>query len=74
MDYLRTGKCAIRIESVKPGEPGSTRRMTYQGVLDVLGALWEVLYLERMEFESVFEVKNGSVVVGWGTVLVGNVP
>ncbi|KAI4192278.1 MAG: hypothetical protein LQ346_004379 [Caloplaca aetnensis] len=74
VDYLRTGKCAIRIESVKPGEPGSTRRMTYQGVLDVLGALWEVLYLERMEFESVFEVKNGSVVVGWGTVLVGNVP
>ncbi|KAL8928152.1 MAG: hypothetical protein Q9208_001862 [Pyrenodesmia sp. 3 TL-2023] len=73
-DYMRTGKCAIRIESVKPGGPGD-RRMTYQGVLDVLGALWEVLYVMRCEFESVFEVKNGTdVVVGWGTVLVGNVP
>ncbi|KAL8901344.1 MAG: hypothetical protein Q9207_005258 [Kuettlingeria erythrocarpa] len=74
VDYMRTGKCAIRIESVKPGEPGSTLRMTYQGVLDVLGALWEILYLERMEFESVFEVTNATVLVGWGTVLVGNVP
>ncbi|KAL8740970.1 MAG: hypothetical protein Q9184_008439 [Pyrenodesmia sp. 2 TL-2023] len=73
IDYLRTGKCAIRIESVKPGGPGD-RRMTYQGVLDVLGALWEVLFLEKIEFESVFEVKNETVVVGWGSVLVGNVP
>ncbi|KAI4265012.1 MAG: hypothetical protein L6R35_007230, partial [Caloplaca aegaea] len=73
IDYLRTGKCAIRIESIKPGGPGP-QRMTYVGVLDVLRGLWDVLFMDKREFESVFEVKNGSKVVGFGTVLVGNVP
>ncbi|KAL9008720.1 MAG: hypothetical protein Q9173_006184 [Seirophora scorigena] len=73
IDYLRTGKCAIRIESVKRGGPGR-ERMTYGGVLDVLRGLWEVLFMGKREFESVFEVRNGSEVVGFGTVLVGNVP
>ncbi|KAI4115489.1 MAG: hypothetical protein LQ345_003918 [Seirophora villosa] len=73
IDYLRTGKCAVRIESLKPGGPG-TERMTYGGVLDVLRGLWEVLFMGKREFESVFEVRNGSAVVGFGTVLVGNVP
>lgn len=73
IDYLRTGKCAIRIESVKVGGPGN-QRMTYQGVLDVLQGLWDILFIGRRDYESVFEVKNGSTMVGWGTVLVGNVP
>lgn len=48
--------------------------MTYQGVLDVLQGLWDILFMGRREYTSVFEVLNGTMAVGWGTVLVGNVP
>ncbi|KAI4166563.1 MAG: hypothetical protein LQ343_007944 [Gyalolechia ehrenbergii] len=73
VDYLRTGKCFIGLQSLKVGGPGK-ERLTYNGVLDVLGGLWDVLYLGRREWGTFLEVRNGTVVVGRGKVVVGNVP
>lgn len=69
-DYLRTGKCFIGLKSLKPGGPGQ-ERLTFRGVLEVLGGLWEVMYLGRREWGAFLEVRNGTVVVGRGKVVVG---
>ncbi|KAI4187181.1 MAG: hypothetical protein L6R41_002983 [Letrouitia leprolyta] len=42
-DYLRTGKCFIGLKSLKPGGPGQ-ERLTFRGVLEVLGGLWECVF------------------------------
>lgn len=70
VDYLRTGKCLIGFQSLKVGGPGE-ERFTFLGVLEVLGGLWEVMYMGRREWEALLEVRNGSLVVGRGKVVVG---
>ena len=47
--------------------------LTYQDVLDVMQGLWDVLYLGRNGYNTVYQIKNGSVVVGHGKIIVGNV-
>lgn len=48
-------------------------RLTYRDVLDVMQGLWDVLYLGRNGYNTVYQIKNGSVVVGHGKIIVGNV-
>ncbi|KAL9597449.1 MAG: hypothetical protein Q9219_005141 [cf. Caloplaca sp. 3 TL-2023] len=72
VDFLRTGKCMIGMQSKVVGGPGK-ERLTYRGALDVFQGLWEVLYMGRRERMCFFEVWNGTVVVGTGKVVVGNV-
>ncbi|KAL9028648.1 MAG: hypothetical protein Q9180_007133 [Flavoplaca navasiana] len=72
VDDKRTGKCMIGMKSIRPGSKDG-ERLTYQGVLDVMQGLWDVLYLGRNGYNTVYQVKNGSVVVANGKIVVGNV-
>ncbi|KAL8893236.1 MAG: hypothetical protein Q9192_005468, partial [Flavoplaca navasiana] len=71
VDDKRTGKCMIGMKSIHPGSKGG-ERLTYLGVLDVMQGLWDVLYLGRNGYNTIYQVKNGSVVVGNGKIVVGN--
>ena len=62
----------IGMKSIRPGSKNG-ERLTYQGVLDVMQGLWDVLYLGRNGYNTIYQVKNGSVVVGNGKIVVGNV-
>ncbi|KAL8850403.1 MAG: hypothetical protein Q9221_004635 [Calogaya cf. arnoldii] len=72
VDDKRTGKCMIGMMSVRRGSD-TGERLTYRDVLDVMQGLWDVLYLGRNGYNTVFQVKNGTVVVGNGKIIVGNV-
>ncbi|KAL8911778.1 MAG: hypothetical protein Q9171_003111 [Xanthocarpia ochracea] len=72
VDDRRNGKCMIGMKSVHIGGSDG-KRLTYRGVLDVLEALWQVLYIGRRCYEAVYQVNNGTVQVGTGKVVVGNV-
>ncbi|KAL8806207.1 MAG: hypothetical protein Q9182_001482 [Xanthomendoza sp. 2 TL-2023] len=72
IDDRRSGLCMIGMKSVNVG--GKDRaRLTYLGVNDVLQALWDVLYLDRRNFEAKFAIYNGTLLVGNGHMKVGNV-
>ena len=62
----------IGMRSIHPGA-NDGERLTYKAVLDVMQGLWDVVYLGRNGYNTIYEVKNGSVVVGNGKIVVGNV-
>ncbi|KAI4107311.1 MAG: hypothetical protein LQ339_002709 [Xanthoria mediterranea] len=72
VDDKRSGKCMIGMKSVHVGGTDG-QRLTYRDVLDVMQGLWDVLYLGRNGYNTVYQIKNGSVVVGHGKIIVGNV-
>ncbi|KAI4220162.1 MAG: hypothetical protein L6R36_007814 [Xanthoria steineri] len=72
VDDKRSGKCMIGMKSVHVGG-NDGERLTYRDVLDVMQGLWDVLYLGRNGYNTVYQIKNGSVVVGHGKIIVGNV-
>ncbi|KAL8727081.1 MAG: hypothetical protein Q9166_006268 [cf. Caloplaca sp. 2 TL-2023] len=72
IDDKRTGKCMIGMKSVHVGA-NDGRRLTYHGVLDVMQALLNVLYMKRREYEAVFQISNDTYLVGNGKIIVGNV-
>ncbi|KAL8991089.1 MAG: hypothetical protein Q9169_007951, partial [Polycauliona sp. 2 TL-2023] len=63
LDDRRSGKCMIGMSSIHPGAHDGLR-LTYKGVLDVMQGLWDVMYLGRHEYNAIYEIRNGSVVVG----------
>lgn len=65
----------IGMKSLRPGDKseGNKERLTYEDVLDVMQGLWDVLYLGRNGYNTVLQVKNGTVVVANGKIIVGNV-
>ncbi|KAI4281398.1 MAG: hypothetical protein L6R38_003732 [Xanthoria sp. 2 TBL-2021] len=72
VDDKRSGKCMIGMKSVHPG--GNDReRLTYKDVLDVMQGLWDVLYLGRNGYNTIYQINNGTVLVGHGKIIVGNV-
>ncbi|KAL9040009.1 MAG: hypothetical protein Q9180_002185, partial [Flavoplaca navasiana] len=71
VDDKRTGKCMIGMKSIHPGSKDG-ERLTYKGVLDVMQGLWDVLYLGRNGYNTIYQVKNGSLVVANGKIVVGN--
>ncbi|KAL8857719.1 MAG: hypothetical protein Q9178_005754 [Gyalolechia marmorata] len=72
VDDRRSGKCMIEMKSAHIGSTYG-KRLTYRGVLDVLGALWEVLYMQRRSYEAIYQIINGTLQVGTGRVAVGKV-
>ncbi|KAL8991678.1 MAG: hypothetical protein Q9169_007752, partial [Polycauliona sp. 2 TL-2023] len=72
VDDRRSGKCMIGMSSIHPGADDGLR-LTYKGVLDVMQGLWDVMYLGRHEYNAIYEIKNRTVVVGHGKIIVGNV-
>ena len=73
VDDRRTGKCMIGMKSIHVGATNG-ERLTYQGVLDVMQGLWDVLYLGRNDYSAIYQIKNGTLEVGNGKIEVGNVP
>ena len=68
-----TGKCMIEMMSIHPGGNDGLR-LTYRGVLDVVQALWDVMYFKHRTYEAAFQIENSTYLVANGKVAIDNVP
>lgn len=67
-----TGKCTVRVESVKTTSGRSS--MTYKTLLAAFVGMWNLLYVEDQEWEASFRIQVAGLTAGHGTVRVPELP